>query len=183
MAGKGIPAALVMVMIRTILRVIAHPERDAGTMLTMLNSNISGKVGSDQYATMGIMIIDTNSGDLTFSNAANLPLHIYRKENKRFANFNSESLPVGVEMETIYPQQNIKLNQGDIAAICTDGITEAQNIHGQEFSMKTLLREIKKYADKDTDEITEIIGNEMEIFLRGSYLYDDQSLLLMKYEG
>ena len=182
-AGKGIPAALIMVMIRTILRVIAHPDRDAGTMLTMLNSNISGKVGNDQYATIGIMIVDTKTGELTFSNAAHLPLHVYRRENDRFANFNTEGLPVGVERETIYPQQSIKLNPGDIAAICTDGITEARNIHGNEFSTNTLLREIKKYSEKNANEITEIIGNEMEIFMRGSYLYDDQSLLVMKYEG
>jgi len=182
-AGKGIPAALVMVMIRTILRVIAQPDRDAGTMLTMLNSNISGKVGSDQYATMGIAIIDNKTGELTFSNAADLPLHIFRRENGRFVNFNTEGLPVGVEKDTVYPQQKIKLNSGDIAAIFTDGITEARNIHGNEFSSKTLFREIKKYAEKNADEISEIIGEEMEIFLRGSNLYDDQSLLLMKYEG
>jgi len=182
-AGKGIPAALIMVMIRTILRVIAQPDRDAGTMLTMLNNNISGKVGSDQYATMGILIVDTHSGELTFSNAAHLPLHVYRKEEDRFANFNTEGLPVGVESDTIYTQQNIKLNPGDIAAICTDGMTEARNIHGTEFSTTTLLREIKKYSEKKTDEITERIGEEMEIFLRGSYLYDDQSLLVMKYEA
>jgi serine phosphatase RsbU (regulator of sigma subunit) len=182
-AGKGIPAALVMVMIRTILRVIAHPDRDAGTMLTMLNSTISGKVGTDQYATMGILIVDTKTGELTFSNAADLPLNIYRQDNKRFSSFNTEGLPVGVEKETVYPQQSIKLNPGDIAAICTDGLTEARNIHGNEFSMKTLLREIKKYSGKEANEITEIIGNEMDIFMRGSYLYDDQSLLILKYKG
>ncbi|MBN2656584.1 MAG: SpoIIE family protein phosphatase [Spirochaetales bacterium] len=182
-AGKGIPAALVMVMIRTILRVIAHPDRDAGTMLTTLNNTISGKVGSDQYATMGIIIVDTQTGELTFSNAADLPLNIYRKENGRFSSFNTEGLPVGVDKETVYPQQSIQLNPGDIAAICTDGLTEARNIHGNEFSMKTLLREIKKYNEKDAGEISEIIGKEMEIFMRGSYLYDDQSLLIMKYKG
>ena len=182
-AGKGIPAALVMVMIRTILRVIAQPDRDAGTMLTMLNSNISGKVGNDQYATMGILIIDNNTGELTFSNAAHLPLHIYRQETNRFANYNTEGLPVGIEKETIYTQQNLQLNPGDVAAICTDGITEARNIHGNEFSTKTLLREIKKYSENSADEITEIISKEMALFLRGSYLYDDQSLLIMKYEG
>lgn len=182
-AGKGIPAALVMVMIRTILRVIAHPDRDAGTMLTMLNNNISGNVGSDQYATMGILIIDTKTGELTFSNAANLPLQIYRKENGRFDNFTTEGLPVGVEADSIYPQEIVQLNPGDIAALCTDGLTEARNIHGVEFSTVTLLREIKKYSENNADEITEIIGKEMDIFLRGSTLYDDQSLLLIKYEG
>jgi len=182
-AGKGIPAALVMVMIRTILRVIAHPDKDAGGMLTTLNSTISGKVGSDQYATMGIMIIDSKKGELTFSNAADLPLNIYRQESGRFISFNTEGLPLGVQADTVYPQQTIKLNSGDIAAICTDGLTEARNINGTEFSMKTLLREIRKYSDKDAGEITEIIGNEMDIFMRGSSLYDDQSLLIMKYKG
>lgn len=182
-AGKGIPSALIMVMIRTILRVIAHPDRDAGDMLTMLNNTISGKVGSDQYATMGILIIDTDTGDLTFSNAAHLPLNIYRKEEGRFENFNTEGLPVGVEPDTKYPQHHIQLNRGDIAAICTDGITEARNIHGTEFSTQTLLREIKKYSEMKADEITERIGEEMNIFLRGAYLYDDQSLLIIKYKG
>jgi serine phosphatase RsbU (regulator of sigma subunit)/HAMP domain-containing protein len=182
-AGKGIPAALVMVMIRTILRVIAHSDRDAGTMLSMLNSNISGKVGNDQYATMGIMILDHVSGELTFSNAAHIPLHVYRHEDSRFVDYDTEGLPLGVEKETVYSQQEIKLNPGDIAAICTDGLTEARNTNGQEFSINTLLREIKNNSDKSADEITEIIGNEMNIFLRGSNLFDDQSLLLMKYEG
>ncbi|MDA3811700.1 MAG: SpoIIE family protein phosphatase [Spirochaetaceae bacterium] len=182
-AGKGIPAALIMVMIRTILRVIAQSDRDAGTMLTMLNSNISGKVGNDQYATIGIMIIDNKTGHLTFSNAAHLPLHIYRKSIDKFENYKTEGLPVGVEKDTIYTQQTLQLKKGDIAAICTDGITEARNIHGSEFSTKTLLKEIKKYSDKNANEISEIIGEEMEIFMRGSYLYDDQSLLILKYKG
>lgn len=182
-AGKGIPAALVMVMIRTILRVIANPNSDAGTMLTMLNNTISGKVGTDQYATMGLMIVDTKTGELTFSNAADLPLNIYRQENKRFSSFNTEGLPIGVEKDTVYAQQTIKLTPGDIAAICTDGLTEARNIHGNEFSQTTLLKEIKKHSEKEANEITEIIGNEMDIFMRGSFLYDDQSLLILKYKG
>ena len=49
--------------------------------------------------------------------------------------------------------------------------------------MSTLLREIKKHAEKNADEIAEIIESEMKLFLRGSYLFDDQSLLVMKYEG
>lgn len=182
-AGKGIPAALIMVMIRTILRVIANAGRDSGTILDILNKNISGKVGNDQYATIGIIIINHNTGELTFSNAAHLPLHVYRKENKRFDTYDTKGLPIGVAKGVMYEQKKIQLYSGDIAAICTDGLTEARNINGQEFSTQTLLREIKKIAEMPVDEISEIIGKEMDIFLRDAPLFDDQTLLLMKYEG
>ncbi|MCP4161714.1 MAG: PP2C family protein-serine/threonine phosphatase, partial [Deltaproteobacteria bacterium] len=182
-AGKGIPAALIMVMIRTVVRVTAHTDHDAGTLLTSLNKNISGKVGADQYATMGIVIIDQNTGELTFSNASHLPLNIYSKENKRFREYLTEGIPIGVEKNTVYNQQAIKLKAGDIATLCTDGVTEARNKNGIEFSTDTLLQGIKKHSEKNAEEITEIIGNEMALFLRGSDLYDDQSLLIMKYKG
>ncbi|OQY37895.1 MAG: hypothetical protein B6229_07285 [Spirochaetaceae bacterium 4572_7] len=83
-AGKGVPASLVMVMIRTILRLVASPKRGAAETLTLLNKSISGKIDIDRYATMGYFKIDLKNMKLNFSNAAHHPIQIYRQKSKKF---------------------------------------------------------------------------------------------------
>jgi phosphoserine phosphatase RsbU/P len=91
-AGKGVPASLVMVMIRTILRLVASPKRGAAETLTLLNKSISGKIDIDRYATIGFFKIDLDTLKLSYSNAAHHPLQIYRQSSKKIYQIDSPGL-------------------------------------------------------------------------------------------
>jgi len=68
--GKGVPASLLMIMIRTIIRLAASPNRDAAQILTILNKAIIGRTEADQFATMSFIIYDELKKEIAYANAA-----------------------------------------------------------------------------------------------------------------
>ncbi|GAB1457209.1 hypothetical protein MASR2M48_25170 [Spirochaetota bacterium] len=69
-AGKGVSAALIMVMIRSILHLITNTNKDIATVLDWVNRGITGKIDMDHYATLGMVAINLVSGEMEYVNAS-----------------------------------------------------------------------------------------------------------------
>ncbi|MCK5197381.1 MAG: SpoIIE family protein phosphatase, partial [Spirochaetales bacterium] len=123
--GKGVPASLLMIMIRTIIRLAASPKRNAAQILTILNRAIIGRTDADQFATMSFIIYDESTKEVAYSNAAHAPLLHYQSRSRSFLEIDTPGLPIGIEGTEIYAQKVVTLDKEDILALYTDGITEA----------------------------------------------------------
>ena len=154
-AGKGIPAALVMVMIRSILHLIVSPARDAAATLNWINRGITGRIDLDHFAKIAYLIYDEKDREIQYSNAAHLPLLVY--EQKRF--------PV---------------EKGDLVLLYTDGIPEAMNPAGQQYGLGGLKRMVEKNAVLPPAELVACIREDLRRFVGTARQHDDQTLLVMK---
>ena len=96
-AGKGIPAAMVMIMIRSILHLLVSPRLEAAATLTGINRGITGRIDVDHFATIGLVIYDQAKRQAVYSNAAHLPLLVYRASAAKLLQVDTEGLPIGVE--------------------------------------------------------------------------------------
>jgi sigma-B regulation protein RsbU (phosphoserine phosphatase) len=179
-AGKGIPAALVMVMIRSILHLIVSPARDAAATLTWVNRGISGRIDLDHFATIAYLIYDRKTREIQYSNAAHLPLMVYRQRTGTSFKVDTEGLPIGVEKDTRYEQKSFLLEEGDLVLMYTDGILEAMNTAGRQYGLGGLKKMVEKNAALPAAELVASISEDLRRFVGTERQHDDQTLLIMK---
>jgi len=179
-AGKGVAAALVMVMVRSILHLVTNTTRDMGTVLDWINRGMTGKVDIDHYATLAVMAIDLNTGEVEFSSAGHQPLLIYRRASDTLETVDLQSVPIGVERAAEYTRKIIKLAIGDIAVLYTDGIVEALNEQGKQYGRRGLSSMITRHKDLAPKEIVAKIKSDLSSFVGSTRQHDDQTVLVFK---
>jgi len=179
-AGKGVPAGLVMVMVRAILHLIVNSTKDVATLMAWVNRGLSGKVDMDHFTTLSLLLIEPDSGEFEYANAAHQPLVIYRKESDSLESVDIKSIPIGVEPASEYVSRRIKLGRGDILLLYTDGVIEAMNEHGRQFGRKNLGNALLRVRELGAKEIAEAIKGELEDFSGASRRHDDQTVLVIK---
>lgn len=179
-AGKGIPASLVMVMIRSILHLIVSTQRDAATTLNWINRGITGRIELDHFATIAFLIYDQKRREVLYANAAHLPLLVHRRASGITFKLDTQGLPIGIEPDARYEQKRFSVQPGDLLVLCTDGILEAMNPAGQQYGLSGLKRMVEKNADLSASDLVETIRADLARFVGTARQQDDQTLLLLK---
>jgi len=181
-AGRGVPAGLVMVMIRTILRLVASSDKDAQTIMMELNRDMTRRIAIENYASVGILIIDAD-GQYTFSSAAHYPLQRLPAGASEYQAIQTEGIPVGIDREARYTQQSGGLGRNDLLLFHTDGIPESRDRDGRVFGVESLLRAVAAHAKESPEDIIDELRTELEYFERGTDQKDDQTVIILKYKG
>lgn len=181
-SGKGIPAALIMVMLKTIFHVAA-PEKitDTKGLCEIANRFLFANSAKNKFATTQYGVIHRESGKLTFTNSGHGDLYLYRRAKQDFEFINLKGLPIGMTPVSKYLSQEIMLERGDIIVSFTDGVSEARNIDGAEYGKDEVLNLIKECQDLDAKEITEILIERIYEFIGDAPPHDDLTLLTVKY--
>lgn len=179
-AGKGIPASLVMVMIRTILHLIAGEKNSASQFVSLINRGVAGNVGIERFATLSFLILDPYSGSAEYCNAAHHPLLLYKPSDKSFRQIDSEGVPVGIDSSWDYPQTSFQVEKEDILIFYTDGITEAMNLQDQQFGFERLKKAVVQNADLEPDGLKQGIFDAIEEFVGEASQHDDETLIIVK---
>ena len=179
-AGKGVSASLVMVMIRTIIRSISSPEKRADRIMIELNRTISGSVGIDKFATTAIIILDSKNGIVSYSNAAHLPLYIFRGNIRRYRVFDTKGLPLGIDDNASFGHKKIKINKNDYLIMFTDGLSEVRSKKGAELGTPALLKFVARHADSSSpNELVQLVKSLVSEH-SGGHEHDDQTFLALR---
>lgn len=179
-AGKGVPAALIMVMIRSILHLITSAEKNAANVVTWINRGITGKIDIDRFATLSFMTYEEASQEIIYSNAAHHPLLLFRAKTATIETIDTEGLPIGIERTAKFGQRKFKVNKGDIVVLYTDGIIEAMNQAGEQYTYERFSQLIMGNSTLSTVELLDKIKSDLKAFVGPAPQHDDQTLLLMK---
>lgn len=179
-SGKGIPAALIMVMIRSITRTVASLEKDANVVLSQLNNSLSGDIVEDRYATAFYCVLDAERRILNYSNAGHGPLLLFRNKTKEFELLDTEGMPVGIMPGVEYGQDFVILDKGDIGVLYTDGITEAMNNSHDLYGLERLQNVVYKYHDLTAKEICDKVLEDVNNFVAGAPQHDDETMIVFK---
>jgi len=179
-AGKGVAAGLVMVMIRSILHLVTNTDRDISTVLTWVNRGITGKIDMDHYATVSLASVDLSTGEVDYANAGHQPMLVYRKSSDAIETLEIKSVPLGVERVTDYPQRRASLEDGDIVVLYTDGLVEAMNAQGKQYGRKNLGSIVMRNHELPAREIANRIQQDLANFVGAARQHDDQTVLVMK---
>ena len=129
---------------------------------------------------MGFFIFDQSTNEVIYSNAAHLPLIVYRVKSGRMEKIDTEGLPLGIEKSTRYAQKRFKLQKGDLLAFFTDGIVEAMNSQGEQYSLESVVKVIEEHHTLASQELLENLKADMDEFVGNNKQHDDQTMVLMK---
>ena len=179
-AGKGFPAALVMVMIHSIFHLVASPKRDIASTLTWINRGLVGLVDVARFATLSILSFDETTRSIQYANAAHLPLLIYRAASRTMEQVDTEGIPIGIERASAYHMKEVTLAAGDFAVLYTDGITEALNPEGEQYGPARLMSALIRNSLKKAEDLKIAVQKDLNEFVSSAKQHDDQTLVILK---
>ncbi|MBN1898299.1 MAG: SpoIIE family protein phosphatase [Spirochaetes bacterium] len=179
-AGKGVPAALVMVMIRTTFHAVSRFVNSPSEAIAEINYGITKRLSADRFATMFSFHYDYKNGILDFSNAAHPCMIFYQAETEKIGELDAEGVPVGIEELEKYQIKRIRVKPGDIILLLTDGITEAMNANNEMFRTNRIKQIVKANATLSADELKKKIISDIQRFVGEAEQHDDMTLVIFK---
>mgnify|MGYP001104346299 CR=1 FL=1 len=159
-SGKGISAALLMVMVRTLIRTLLSEKFSVVKVCNKINSMILRDVGMGKFVTMflGILNLDTKRFE-SYVNAGHLPPFILKKDMS-LQTLDSTGPFLGAFPDIEIADANYDFADGDLLLLYTDGVTEAKKDENDFFGEENLIEILKKnYSLKAPEIISEIIRN------------------------
>jgi sigma-B regulation protein RsbU (phosphoserine phosphatase) len=181
-AGKGVPASLMMIMIRTIFRSLIHSGvHDPSRVVTLMNATLSADISSDRFATLLFGVFNLKNLSFRYTNAGYGPIMLYRADKGNCIEIRPDngSIPIGVMSDMAYGEEKpLKLGRGDALILFTDGISEARNRKKEEYGLKRLTAVVP--ASGSRGSITKSIIDDVLLFTGDTEQFDDMTLLVMK---
>lgn len=179
-AGKGMPAALLMVAIRTLWRSIVRAGFGPERVTELLSEDLASEfTESDQFVTMITGVYNSIEETLYFSNAGHWPPLYLPANSNQFEIYPPGHVPIGIDMETRYKLFDVHLSRGDIFAMFSDGLVEARNPSKEFYEDDRLAKVILENRDLPAETIREKIMHAVEKFA-GTHRQDDQTLVILK---
>jgi serine phosphatase RsbU (regulator of sigma subunit) len=185
-SGKGVPASLVMVMIRTVF--VTALRQDArkiqcSKVVSAINGSLSADFAIDKFATLFFLIYDRERQTVSFSNAGHGPLFCYRASLNRCTVTKLDGMPIGVMEESEYRQGEVPFGVGDIIVLNTDGVTEMRNEQKEEYGRTKVQQFLLKNHSLNAQEIVNGLVADVDKFQGEAPQHDDMTLLVMKRTG
>jgi sigma-B regulation protein RsbU (phosphoserine phosphatase) len=182
-SGKGVPASLVMVMIRTVFTsYITRSDVTTAQVVRAINDSLSADFAIDKFATLFFFIYDRRTGEVSFTNAGQGPLYCYRKNLNRCTATKLDGVPIGIMEDVDYKMAKVTLNPGDIIVTFSDGITEMRNEDKDEYGFSRLQKMLIEHHEKDAGELVDTIVNDVDEFRGEAPPHDDTTILIFKRE-
>ncbi len=182
-SGKGVPAALFMMVSRTLVKGSAVGEREPRKCIMEVNQLLYEQNYESMFVTLFYAVLNPESGRLEYVNGGhNYPCLV--KPSGKVTWLPGESgIVLGVFDEFPYEQHWIQLDKGDTVFFYTDGVTEAMDEAGNQFGDQTLLDVLKKMAGADPEEMTRQVVQAVHEHVGGAPQSDDLTCMAMRYVG
>jgi len=189
-SGKGVPASLMMSVLRTVIQIHAASEESAKRVLTKVNDYLADNIPAGMFITIFLVIYDARENMINFVSAGHNPMLFYRAAEKELIRFNPRGMPLGVPtangvsfgdgLEEIA----VKLNPGDLFVMFTDGVTEARDRENQQFGMERLTGFLEKYLAESAGEklnmLSRAMVSELDDFTGFSKASDDVTFIVAR---
>jgi sigma-B regulation protein RsbU (phosphoserine phosphatase) len=179
-AGKSIPAAMLMATFQASLRTLST----SGVALSGLVAGVnryacSNSAGGNRFTTAFLAELDAATGDLVYINAGhNVP--ILRKKSGAVERLEVGGIPVGILAESPYQVGTTRLEPGDWLVIFTDGVVEAVNAKDEEYGETELLRLVDRESGSAPAELLRSLLTELDRHVGNTPQHDDITCLLLK---
>ncbi len=178
-AGKGVPAALLMSATAAALRLEPNHDRNMLEQVERLNAGILSLSDEERYVTLLITEIDTDKRTLHYVNCGHNPALLFRASTGTLTRLSSSCPPIGLSPEEICELASADLMAGDVAVFYTDGVTEAGNRFGEEFGLERLSAVVRRGSSLSAEDLMIDIYNTVADFCGGDF-DDDATILVVK---
>jgi serine phosphatase RsbU (regulator of sigma subunit) len=174
-AGKGIPAALVMTATRTMLRTAAQETTSPGEIFARANELLYTEIPSKMFVTCFFAILDPTSGFMRFSNAGHdLP---YRRCKEGVFELRATGMPLGLMPGSHYEEYETAIASGDSLLFYTDGLVEAHNPDREMFGFPRLKKFLAEHSN--VRSLSNLLLSELRSFTGESWEQEDDITMVI----
>ncbi|MEX1009903.1 MAG: SpoIIE family protein phosphatase [Chthoniobacterales bacterium] len=183
-SGKGIPAALITGMCRSLLRGAAEGRTSAAEVLRAVNRRLYPDIKQDMFVSMLYLLVDTRTSDVTVARAGHDPPLLYRAAGREVIPLRPPGMAVGIDSGDVFDRvlidEIVTLAPGDGILLYTDGATEALDAHDSEFGLARLTQAVQANAPKGAAATVSNIAAELREFAGDAAQYDDITLISIR---
>ena len=177
-AGKGIPAAMLMATLQASFLATVNANHDLTFVCKHLNQFIFERTTPERYATFFVGILSPD-GALQYVNAGHNPALLLGSGDPR--TLAGGGLPIGLFPGREYELQTTRLEGGDVLVVFSDGVTEANNPSEEEFGDERLVEVATQNRTLGAHPLNKAILDAVNVFSAGAPQHDDLTLMIVKY--
>ena len=182
-SGKGVPAALFMMVSKVILQSCAKLNMSAAEILQKTNDNLCAANQVDMFVTVWIGILEISTGRITAANGGHTDPALYRKDGA-FALYKvPHDLLIGGMPGMKYKEYEIQLHPGDKLFLYTDGVPEATNAAEELFGANRMLAALNEKPEAGAKDILSQVRRAVDAFVGDAEQFDDLTMLCLEYKG
>lgn len=183
--GKGVPAALLMSVLRSIARVEARSHYSAKSLLGAINDSICLNINERSFITALCLVINQDGTSMTYARAGHSKLLKIGKDQDHVSMIDAKGLAMGImkdatQFNSHLEEITIPLNRGETYCAYTDGLTDANDENKNIYGLSRLMKVMLDLKHKPVRQIVKGILTDAREFTQNKPLYDDLTIFAMK---
>ncbi len=182
-SGKGVPAALFMMLAKSLLKNRLRSGESPGSALANVNDQLLEGNEAGMFVTVWVSVLTISTGEGIAANAGH-EHPVLRRANGLYELVKYRHSLALAAMEGVpFREHSFKLEPGDSLFVYTDGVAEATNEENELFGTERMLEALNKHADAFPEETLKNVMNGIHGFVAGAEQFDDITMLCLKYYG
>ena len=179
-SGKGIFAALLMASLQAALRSMAalNGTSDSSHLVSRLNTHLFRNTSDDRYATLFYAIYDSDTHRLTYTNAGHLAPFLICDGRVQY--LDQGGTVVGLFEDATYQQVSLPIAPGSLLVAFSDGVTEPENVYGEEFGIPRLREEVLRNRNMPAQRLAECLIGSAEQWAGTAEQADDMTIVVAR---
>lgn len=183
-SGKGIPAALFMMIAKTLIKNTSEMEDDVNQIFNKVNNMLCNGNKVDLFVTSWFGILNLDTGKLDFVNAGHNPPLYFSSKKGRYEYLRTEPNMVLASIENIkYQKYEMYIEPGDRIFLYTDGIIEATNFKNELYGEDRLQLYLNRNLNSSAKENIEGLKKDINKFVGKKEQFDDMTMLELNYKS
>lgn len=178
-SGKGIAASLLMSNIQATLRALLGREASLAELARCINELLYTSTPGNKYATAVFLTLDPATGECHYVSAGHTEALVLERSGAALR-LGATGLALGLFPGIRYEEETFTLAAGDVVALYSDGISEAQNADEDEYGTDRLIRSLQQHSLRSADEIVQGVIDDLDEFVGSAPQHDDITLLVLK---
>ncbi|MGE5198705.1 MAG: PP2C family protein-serine/threonine phosphatase [Rhodospirillaceae bacterium] len=180
-SGKGVPSALFMAVCRTLLKATAQSGASPDACVSQVNRVLASEGVASMYVTVFYGVLDTRTGHVSYCNGGHNPPYVLRRDGRVEPLAQTGGMAVGLFEDACYEAGDVVLAPGDSLFTYTDGVTEATDPAGEEFTTARLAPCLERCHGLGLDGVIQCVGAEVRAFAGEAPQGDDITMLALRY--
>ena len=182
-SGKGVPAALLMMVSRVLIKSGLQNGKSPAETLASVNNQICESNDEEVFVTVWLAVLELSTGNGIAANAGHEHPVLRRAGGKYELQVYRHSLAVGVMKDVPFRQHEFHLNPGDSFFVYTDGVPEATDRKSELYGTGRMLEALNRDADAEPEQILANLTADINRFVDGAEQFDDITMLGFRYRG
>lgn len=182
-SGKGIPAAMFMMLSHICIKNMSSANTDPGVIFEKVNHVLSERNDAEMFVTAWLGILDLDTGIITCVNAGHENPAIYRN-GEIYELYKTKHSFVLAAMDNVkFKSETIKLQKGDRLFLYTDGVPEATDSDNTLYGTDRMLNVLNRAKDSTCEELLAAVEEDINSFVGNAPQFDDFTMVCLKYDG